>query len=144
MNHSSTAPRASRPAALGQLVLIWLITLAMLATAAAIIAVPLLLTNGAVNLTVGESATQDILAPRPIEFVSEVPTQKARAEAAVAVAEVYLPPDMHLARQQVLLPRDILDFINTVRADPLATPAQQQVDLDSILDFPSTSHIFNS
>jgi putative nucleotidyltransferase with HDIG domain len=139
MNHSSTAPRASRPAALGQLVLIWIITLAMLATAAAIIAVPLLLTNGAVNLTVGESATQDILAPRPIEFVSAVRTEKARAEAAAAVAEVYLPPDMHLARQQVLLLRDILDFINNVRADPLATPAQQQVDLASIRDLPATS-----
>jgi hypothetical protein len=78
MNHSSTAPRASRPAALGQLVLIWIITLAMLATAAAIIAVPLLLTDGTVNLTVGESATQDFLAPRPIQFVSAVRTEKAR------------------------------------------------------------------
>src|SRR5574337_1319914 len=138
MNHPSSP---SRPAALGQLVLIWTITLAMLALAAAIIAVPLILTDGTVKLTVGESATQDILAPRPIEFTSQVLTEKAQAAAAAAVTEVYLPPDMHLARQQVLLLRDILDFINNVRADSLATQAQQQADLASIRDLPLTGDI---
>jgi putative nucleotidyltransferase with HDIG domain len=141
MSNPATALRASRPAALGQMALIWIITLAMLAAAAAIVAVPLVFADNTVRLAAGQSATQDILAPGPIEFVSDVLTERARAEAAAAVADIYQPPDMQLARQQVLLLRDILDFISNVRADSLATSAQQQADLIAIRDLPITGSL---
>ncbi len=137
MNHRP----ASRSATFGQLALVWTITLTMLAVAATIIALPLAFTDDSVRVTAGESATREILAPRPLTFVSQLLTDDAREAAAAAVAEVYTPPDMRLARQQVLLLRDILDFINNVRADSLATPAQKQADLTSIRDLRLTSEI---
>src|SRR5712692_1051907 len=85
-----------------------------------------------VNLSVGESATQDILAPAPISYPSQVLTERARAVAAAAVADVYDPPDARVARQQVLLLRDVLDYVNSVRADTFAAREPQQSDLQAI------------
>ncbi len=130
---------ASRSATVGRLALVWTITAIMLGIAALIIALPLVYADSSVKVTVGESATQEILAPRSLTFVSPALTDKARENAAAAVAEVYKPPDMRVARQQVLLLRDILDFINNVRADTLATRPQQHADLTSIRDLPLTS-----
>ena len=96
-----------------------------------IVAVPLSSGPG-VNLSAGESATQDILAPAPISFPSQVLTERARAVAAAAVADVYDPPDARVARQQVLLLRDVLDYVNSVRADTFAAREQQQSDLQAI------------
>jgi hypothetical protein len=129
-------PTAPRPSALRELALVWFITLIMLAAAVAIIAVPLVLSDGTLQLTVGESAPQDILAPRPTTFISQVQTDRQQAEAAARVADIYDPPDLRLARQQVLLLRDIFDFVNTVRADALAAPAQRRADLTAIRDLP--------
>ncbi len=130
---------ASRSATVGRLALVWTITAIMLGIAALIIALPLVYADSSVKVTVGESTTQEILAPRSLTFVSQALTDKARENAAAAVAEVYKPADMRVARQQVLLLRDILDFINNVRADTLATRPQQHADLTSIRDLPLTS-----
>ena len=94
-----------------------------------------LATGPGVNLSVGESATQDILAPAPISYSSQVLTDRARAAAAGAIADIYDPPDARVARQQVLLLRDILDYINSVRANSYAVHEQQQVDLQAIQAF---------
>lgn len=85
-----------------------------------------------VNLSIGKSATQDILAPAPISYPSQVLTERARAVAAAAVADVYDPPDARIARQQVLLLRDVLDYVNSVRADTFAARERQQSDLQAI------------
>jgi putative nucleotidyltransferase with HDIG domain len=98
---------------------------------ALIVAIPLSAGPG-VNLSGGESATQDILAPAPISYPSQVLTERARAVAAAAVADVYDPPDARVARQQVLLLRDVLDYVNSVRADTFAAREQQQSDLQAI------------
>lgn len=98
---------------------------------ALIVAVPLTVGSG-VTLSIGESATQDIMAPAPISYASQVLTEQARTAAAAAVLDVYDPPDARVARQQVLLLRDVLDYINSVRADTFANPVQQQADLQAV------------
>ena len=98
---------------------------------ALIVALPLSSGPG-VNLSVGESATTDILAPAPITYPSNVLTERARAVAAAAVPDVYDPPDARVARQQVLLLRDVVDYINSVRADTFAAREQQQADLQAV------------
>ena len=76
--------------------------------------------------SVGKSATQDILAPRPISYPSVVLTDRARSEAAAGPCPMcFDPPDTRVGRQQVLLLRDILDYITSVRADTFASPDQQ-------------------
>ena len=100
------------------------IALGFWAASTLIIALPLSSAPG-VNLSVGESATQDILAPAPISYPSQVLTERARTVAAGAVPDVFDPPDARVARQQVLLLRDVLDYVNSVRADTFAGREQQ-------------------
>ena len=88
--------------------------------------------DSGVNLSVGESATQDILAPIPVSYASQVLTERARAAAAAGVPDFYDPADARVARQQVLLLRDILSYINSVRGDSYASFDQKQVDLHAI------------
>jgi hypothetical protein len=97
---------------------------------------PALSVSTTVRLTLGASSTQDILAPRALRYVSEALTEAARVQAASAVPDVYDPPDARVARQQVLLLRDILDFMGSVRADNFAGYGQKQIDLTSIRDLP--------
>jgi hypothetical protein len=118
--------------------LVWFITIAS-SLAAAVIIVLRLDALGGVPLTAGQPAPQDFLAPRPITFTSEVLTARARNTAAAAVADVYDTPDGRAARQQVLLLRDILDFINVIRADALATAEQKLADLMTLRDLPLTA-----
>src|SRR5436190_20657603 len=130
-----------RPSAgfLWQSLLVWGITVLFIVAAALTLILPLASNSESVSLTVGESATQDILAPEPIRYFSPVLTEKARAEAAALVADIYDAPDARVARQQVLLLRDILEFINSVRADDLATDEQKQADLLAMRDVTLTA-----
>jgi putative nucleotidyltransferase with HDIG domain len=128
---STERPLARLAHPLGRFVAVWGMTAAFWLAATAIVATPSTGTS-TVDLSVGESATQDILAPIPISYASTVLTERARAEAAAAVADVYDAPDARVARQQVLLLRDVLDFIDGVRADAYATPLLKQADLLAI------------
>ena len=107
------------------------IALGFWVASALIVALPLSSGSG-VNLSVGESATIDILSPAPITYASAVLTERARAVATAAVPDVYDPPDARVARQQVLLLREVLDYINSVRADTFVVREQQQADLQAI------------
>jgi putative nucleotidyltransferase with HDIG domain len=73
------------------------------------------------DLRAGDEAPEDVLAPQSVTYISEVLTEKARQEAIAGVRDVYDPPDMRVARAQVSRTRLILDFIETVRADTLAS-----------------------
>ncbi|MBN1314269.1 MAG: HDIG domain-containing protein [Anaerolineales bacterium] len=84
-----------------------------------------LLTAPTLSLKVGDTAPEDILAPRSISFFSEVLTKNTRQEAIDGVRDVYNPPDVRVARNQVSHTRLILDFIETVRADTLAGRERQ-------------------
>jgi hypothetical protein len=110
---------------------VWLIFLAGLVGSVAALSIPLSPRPSAVALRVGDVATQDIAAPYGVSFTSEVLTEQARAASAVAVPDVYDPPDGRIARQQLERLRNTLDYIDSVRADSLATPEQQLADLSS-------------
>jgi len=122
----------------GRAALVWVLVAVFWLASAAIVAFPNAAATG-VDVSIGQSATQDILAPIPLSFTSEVLTERARAEAATAVPDVYDAPDARVARQQVLLLRDILDYIDSVRADSFASQDQRQSDLEAIegLDLPA-------
>ncbi len=49
-----------------------------------------------------------------------------------SVSPIYDPPDPNVARQQITLLQQILDFIDNVRRDPYGTPQQKIADINDI------------
>lgn len=90
--------------------------------------------GGQVQLTAGEVAQQDVLAPRRIAYESAVRTEQARERAAQAIPDFYDPPQSRIRRTQVNAARDALAFIDTVRLDSLATPETKTAYLQAITD----------
>ncbi len=90
--------------------------------------------GGQVQLTAGEVAQQDVLAPRRIAYESAVRTEQARERAAQAVPDFYDPPQSRIRRTQVNAARDALAFIDTVRLDSLASPETKTAYLQAITD----------
>jgi putative nucleotidyltransferase with HDIG domain len=119
---------------LGRLLILWSIALVFLGLAILVVALPLADANTTIDVQVGQSSDQDILAPRQLTYESTVLTNRARSDAAAAVSPVFDPPDARVGRQQVLLLRDILDYITAVRADTLATSEERRQDLLAIDD----------
>jgi len=74
-----------------------------------------------VTLDVGDVCPRDIRAPERKTFVGKIYTDEARARAAASVPDVYDAPDQSVARQQMVLAQQILDFIDSVRHDEYAT-----------------------
>lgn len=128
---------------LGRQLFLWGSIAVFIAASALIISLPINSGAGAVQLIEGDLAPRDILAPQSLTYPSEVLTAQARQRAGEAVADVYDPSDPRVARQQLVLLRDILEFINTVRADSLATRAQQQADLVAIREVALTPTAIN-
>ncbi|PJF27500.1 MAG: hypothetical protein CUN53_03820, partial [Phototrophicales bacterium] len=83
-------------------------------------------------LRIGSIAPQDFRAPFSLTYDSEVLTERARQAAADSVTPFYDSPDPNVARQQILLVRQILDYIENVRSDPFASTAQKIEDLNAI------------
>ncbi len=81
---------------------------------------PLLPTERVV-LDEGELAPYDIRAPRSITYESAVLEQEAGEQAAAQVDPVFTAPGPATARQQVDRARQVLDYVDTVRADGLAS-----------------------
>jgi len=126
----------ARHGRVSRLLFVWAIAFFFITLAALIVAIPLFSGDGSLRLAVGDLAPQDIRAPRSAIYYSPILTEQARMAAAEAVPKVYDDPDIRVARQQVALLRDILDFLNAVRADTLAGPVQQRTDLMLIRDLP--------
>ncbi|GAB4569881.1 MAG: HD family phosphohydrolase [Anaerolineae bacterium] len=86
----------------------------------------------AVTLAVGQVASQDIRAPFSTTYESDVLTAQRRQVAMDSVRPIYDPPDPSIARQQIQLARQILDYIADVRADEFATPEMLHADIAAI------------
>ena len=99
---------------------------------AALLLLPLPTSTTFIPLSLGDVASEDILAPRALSYQSEVLTDLRQQEAANAVPPQYSPPDANIAREQVNELRDVLNFISTVRADTYATGEQKLSDLAKI------------
>ncbi|MBN1581210.1 MAG: HDIG domain-containing protein [Anaerolineae bacterium] len=91
-----------------------------------------LLLSPQVTLQEGQAASEDIVAPYPIEFRSAVQTEIERNLVSSAVLPVYDPLDRQIGREQVSLALQILSFIDSVRADVYATPDYRQYCLEQI------------
>ncbi len=91
------------------------------------------------SLAVGEVAPRDIIASHDITFVSKIRSQEAQEEAVRKVAPVYTPPDPVIARQQLERARQVLAFLNAMRADSYASEAQKYawvLAVPELHDFP--------
>jgi hypothetical protein len=91
----------------------------------AVMALPLLPT-GRVVLEEGDVAPQDIRVPRSVTYESTLLHARAQQQAVSQVEPIYTRPDPALARQQLDRARQVLDYLGSVRADPLASPAQKR------------------
>ncbi len=91
----------------------------------AMMALPLLATDRVI-LEEGEVATEDVRAPRSFAYESEILREQAQEQAVAGVAPIYTPPDPSRARQQLGRARQVFDYLGSVRADPLASPAQKR------------------
>ncbi len=85
-------------------------------------------------LQVGQVAPTDFTAPRTVEYISQVLTEKARLAAERTVQPVYASPDPAIARNQIERLRTTLDYITLVRQDQWATPEQKIADLQNLRD----------
>src|SRR4051812_5777828 len=118
---------------LGRRVALGILGMAFIASATAIIAYNALVpTTESVALAAGQVAPNDVIAPHSITYDSEVLTKLARQAASDGIREVYDPPNPSVARQQLQLARRILDYIDNIRHDTFATPAQQTTDIIAI------------
>ena len=114
--------------------LLWVV---LVAGSAALAAAPRTL-PAVLNVEVGAPAPQDVLAPRSVSFESASLTEQARDRAAAAVADVYDPPNSRIARQQILLLRDVIGQIDDLRADTRISLADKQAQLTALPDLPLT------
>ena len=117
-----------------RVLLIW-VALIVLVTLVLVVRLPL---SGQVTLRVGDVAPRDLIAPRQITYVSQIQTEQRRDMAANAVSEVYDPPQARIGRQQLIVAGQIIDYINTVRADSFADAAAKAKAIKAIdgLDLP--------
>jgi cyclic-di-AMP phosphodiesterase PgpH len=86
-------------------------------------------------LVVGDVASQDLSAPRDIQYVSQVLTNAARDAAERAVAPVYISPDSSIARTQATTLTSILQSISSVRSDVSTTMEEKKAALIAIQGF---------
>lgn len=77
-------------------------------------------------------APQDIAAPGPLSYISEIATESERKTAEQAINPVYLPADPAIARRQIEKMRVALEFITATRQDAFATLDQKMNDLAAI------------
>lgn len=106
---------------------------AFVLAATAIVALDsLVLTRSTAELEPGDIVPVDVLAPISLTYTSDVLTEQRRSEAVASVSPVYDPPDPAVARQQVQVLRQVLDYIDGVRLDPYAAAWQKDADLEAI------------
>lgn len=98
----------------------------VLATVTGVVMAHPLLPTGQVQLEEGDVATEHIRAPRRLTYESDILREQAQDRAAAAVSPIYTTPDPALARQQLDRAREVLDYLGSVRADPLASTARKR------------------
>jgi hypothetical protein len=95
---------------------------------------PLYARLSAPEFRAGDVSPQDVVAPRTLEYISEISTTRQLEAAAQAVPPVYTLPDTAVARRQLERLRATLAYITSVRADTFATPEQKMADLAALED----------
>lgn len=98
---------------------------ALAAVTGVVMARPVLPT-GRVRLEEDEVAPETIRAPYSLVYDSRIRYLEERERAAARVSPIYSSPRGDRAREQLERAREVLDYLGSVRADPLASPAQKQ------------------
>ncbi|HEY60752.1 MAG TPA: HDIG domain-containing protein [Anaerolineae bacterium] len=93
---------------------------------------PISLRPAPYSLNIGDVAFQDVHAPRTFTYSSKILTEKARDEAEISIAPVYLPADTSISKEQIEKLSNILNYINSIRADEFADLDQKVDDLIEI------------
>jgi putative nucleotidyltransferase with HDIG domain len=109
-----------------------------------ILVLPIPLSGGSDQLSAGDVAQRDILAPQRITYVSEIQTDLARDFEEAKVTEVVDPPDTRIAREQVARARQIFDYFDSVRADTYATLDEKRELFAAVDDLTLTDSIIIS
>ena len=125
--NSSPSTRLNLP--ISQSILGWILLLLVAMICIVFLIIPMNNPSSAAQLSVGDVAPQDILAPRALSYKSDVLTDLIQDQAANEVPVQYTAIDPAIARTQLAELRDVLDFISTVRADTYANQAQKESDL---------------
>jgi putative nucleotidyltransferase with HDIG domain len=86
------------------------------------------------QLETGSVASEEILAPYDISYISEIRTEQQRDTASRSVPKVFTPPNTSVARGQLESLREALTFITSVRADEHASIEQKVADLGTLED----------
>ena len=86
------------------------------------------------DLEAGDVSGQDILAPYPITYNSDILTEQMREAAVREVTAKYTAADTNVARTQLEHLRPALAYITTVRADSYASIEDKLADLAALQD----------
>jgi len=97
-----------------------------LAVATGLVMVQPLLPTGQVMLDVGDVAPETIRAPYSLAYDSTIRQIEEQERAAAQVQPIYTSPQGDLARGQLERAAQVLDYLGSVRADPLASTAQKR------------------
>lgn len=116
----------------GKSLVFWLLGALFALGIAAILIVPLLTANRTVQ--VGQVMSNDVLAPRDVSYVSEIETERRRAQAERSVQEVYTPQDAGLSRQQVAHVRQVLEHIRATRDDSITPLIERRAAIEAVPD----------
>ncbi|MFQ6014135.1 MAG: HD family phosphohydrolase [Anaerolineae bacterium] len=84
------------------------------------------------QLEAGDVSPQEVRAPRRITYVSQIQTETAREEAVAAVEDVYDPPDVEIARQQVIRASQVYDYLDSIRHDPYLSFDEKRALIEDI------------
>jgi putative nucleotidyltransferase with HDIG domain len=90
-------------------------------------------------LAVGDVAFQDLRAPHALQYVSEVKTEAARAEAERQVEPVYASPDPAIGRAQIEKLDSILINITNIRNDVITNTEGKRIQLTQLANTQLTS-----
>src|SRR5262245_35540371 len=77
--------------------------------------------GGQLQLSEGQVAPYDIVAPRQITYESQILTERTRERVAQNVPDQYDTPDGRVRRQQVGRAQEVVEYITIVRSDEYAT-----------------------
>ncbi len=113
-------------------------------SAAGILVFPAVLGSKNQALAAGQVAPQEFEAPADIEYISNVRTEQARRAAQNNVIPIFSDPDPTIARHQLTNLIRSLQFIDGVRNDANALPAEKRASLAALADVPLSAASIDS
>jgi putative nucleotidyltransferase with HDIG domain len=100
----------------------------------AILLLPLYTRATVPQLETGGVASEEILAPYDISYISEIRTEQQKDAASRNIPQIFTPPNTSVARRQLERLRGALVYITSVRSDEHASIEQKVTDLTALED----------